>query len=351
MIPISHISSNRIEINNPLEAIETYYQKGWTDGLPVVPPTEEKVEAFLQTVNLESDFALGAIPERNRVFTVEKVAINAIMAGCLPEYFPVVIAAVQAITDPAFGLHGPTASTAGTAFFVVVNGPIANKIGMNSGQNLLGPGNRANATIGRALRLVMMNIGGSGEFDRSTLGNPGKYSFCIAEDETTEWMPLHVQRGFRQEDSVVTVFAAEAPNQVHNHSALDAERLLLTIADRMRALGSMNLGGHQEYGLIICKEHYNTLQQQGFDKARVQQFLFEQARRPVADLKRFGMIEGEITSKDEEKEALVVPSPEHILLVVGGGEAGRFSACIPGWYASHACQSVSKKIDVSPGGS
>ena len=159
-----------IETKDALEAIALFYQKGWTDGLPIIPPTERRIQAMLDTAHMEPDTIIGSIPERSRVFTAEVVAINAVMAGCLPDYFPVVLAAISAVSDPAFGLHGPTATTHGAAILMIVNGPITEAIGLNSGQNVFGPGNRANATIGRTLRLVLINAGGSHEFDRATLG-------------------------------------------------------------------------------------------------------------------------------------------------------------------------------------
>ena len=148
-----------ITTKDAFEAIELFYQKGWTDGLPIVPPTEDRIQAMLSTVGMAPETAIGSIPERGRVFTAEVVAINAVMAGCLPEYFPVVVTTVSAISDPAFGLHGPTATTHGAAILTIVNGPIIQGIGLNAGQGLFGPGNRANATIGRAIRLVLMNAG------------------------------------------------------------------------------------------------------------------------------------------------------------------------------------------------
>ncbi len=341
--------SRRIECEDPGHAMEAFFQKGWTDGLPVVPPTEEKVWAFLNAAGLSPEDVLGAIPERNRVFTAEKVAINAVMAGCLPEYFPVVVAAVRAISRPEFGLHGVSASTAGAALLMVVNGPIAKELGMNDGQNLMAPGNRANATIGRALRLVLHNLGGR-EFDRTTLGHPGKYTFCISEQDSG-WEPLHVMRGFSAGTNAVTVFASEGPNQVQNHSALRPESILLTIADRMRALGSFNMGADVEFAVIICPEHHETLIRGGWTKRDVQVFLHEHACRPAADLKRGGLDETPVQPEDEEKMVYAVSDPSRILLVMAGGVAGRFSACMPGWFNRRMSRAVTEPIGRScPGG-
>jgi hypothetical protein len=334
--------SQKIECDSLDHAIETFYRKGWTDGLPVIPPTEEKVLRFLGAAGLEPGEILGAIPERNRVFTAEKIAINAVMAGCLPEYFPVVVAAVRAISRPEFGLHGVSASTAGAGILIVVNGPVSEELAFNNGQNLMAPGNRANATIGRALRLVLYNLGGR-EFDRTTLGHPGKYTFCFSEQES-DWEPLHVVRGLPRELSAVTVFAAEGPNQIQNHSALKPESILNTIADRMRALGSFNMGGDVECAVIICPEHYQTLSKAGWTKRRVQEYLFENASRPLADLKKGGLDETPLTSEDEEMVVRAVSAPDRILLIMAGGIAGRFSACIPGWFNRKISRAVTEPI-------
>ncbi len=339
-----------METRDALSAIELFYQRGWTDGLPIVPPTREAIEAMLGSVGMQPDTVIGSIPERDRAFAAEVVAINAVMAGCLPEYFPVVVAAVSAITDPAFGLHGPTASTHGAGILLIVNGPAARRIGMNSTENVFGPGNRANATVGRAVRLLLMNAGGSHDFDRATLGHPGKYTYCIAENEETDWVPLHAQRGFDRVVSTVTAFAAEGPNQVNNHSSLRAENILLTLADRMSGLGTFNMGGHTEMGVIICPEHYHALNSQGWDKEKVREFLYRQAVRPLSDLKRGGYIEAPVEPGDEETPVRAVHSPEDILLVVAGGEAGRFSACIPGWFSLEISRSVTRAVREATGG-
>ncbi len=337
-------NARRLEFDSADQAQDHFFNSGWTDGLPVVPPTEEKVRVFLDTVSLPPQEILGGIPERNRVFTAEKAAINAVMAGCLPEYFPVVVAAVKAMTQPAFGLHGVTATTGGAAVLLIVNGPLTGQIGLNCGQNVFGPGNRANAAIGRALRLVLHNLGGR-EFDRGTLGHPGKYTYCIAEDEDSSWEPLQVSRGFSRETSTVTVFAAEGPNQVQNHGALKPENILLTLADRMRSLGSFNMLGDTQAVVVICREHYQTLIREGWDKTRVRQFLFEQAVRPLADLKRGGLLETPVVPEDETNMVRAVSAPEHILLVLAGGVAGRFSAFIPGWGGRHMSGAVTWPVE------
>lgn len=337
-------TSPQVPVPDFLSGIEKAFELGWTDGLPVIPPTPERVEVFLDALGMDGDTVLGGIPERALLFTAEKVAIAAAMAGCRPEYMPVVAAAVRACSDPAFGLHGPSASTAGVAIMVIVNGPIANELGIVAGQNCLGTGNRANATIGRALRLLLINAGGSRIFDRSCFGHGGKFSMTLAEHEDTVWEPLHVQRGFDRDDSCVTVFAAEAPNQVINHFTARAEGLLEVIADRMRAMGSINMGGKQEMAVIIGPEHQQILLQGGFDsKEAVQEHLFRRARRKVREIYELGMID-DPSRLDLDGEIVAVPSPEHILLVNAGG-VGRFSAVVPGWSGMETSRSVTVAIE------
>ena len=225
--------------NDPVEAVEQCYALGWTDGLPVVPPTVQRVEEFLAVGQRPADEVIGGLPERRREVTVGKVAANAVMAGCKPEYFPVVLATAEAMLDPAFNLIGPSSSLGGAAILVILNGPVVPALGINSRNNLFGPGNRANSTIGRAVRLILMNTCAAvpGLFDRTILGHPGKFSYCIAENEAgTSWTPLHVERGFDQEDSAVTVFACEGPRQVRASNR--PETMLYSAADVISSLGT-----------------------------------------------------------------------------------------------------------------
>ena len=189
-----------VQWDSALEAIERCYELGWTDGLPVVPPTEARVAEFIERAGKLSGEVVGELPERRREITVGKIAANAVMAGCLPEYMPVVITATAAMLDPVFNLVGPSSSMGGSAILTIVNGPVIRELNINARNNLFGPGNRANATIGRAIRLILMNACAAipGVFDRSVIGHPGKYTYCIAEAETeTHWTPLHVERGFQ----------------------------------------------------------------------------------------------------------------------------------------------------------
>ena len=234
------LDSRRIEIGDMEDPMESCYERGWSDGLPVVPPTELRVVRMLAGTGRDPKEVLGMVPPDLQPCTIEKVAINAVMAGCKPEYLPVVIAAVEACLIDEFCMHGLLATTWLSGPMVIVNGPIAKAIGMNSGGNALGQGNRANATIGRALQLVIRNVGGGkpGGVDRSTLGNPGKYTFCFAEDEEGScWESLAQQRGFSAEHSTVTLFAADGVQGLADQKSRDPESLSRSFAAALRVVG------------------------------------------------------------------------------------------------------------------
>src|SRR6266852_1012284 len=216
-LPRQTLRSTAYDLADALDVNEFYQQKGWTDGLPIVPPTEERVVECLQAAGLAAGDIVGVERIRQRPITAEKVVINAVMAGCQPAYMPVIVAILRTMCQEPFNMHGSTASTGGSAPFIVVNGPIRTALRMNATHNVLANGNRANATIGRAIRLVLINVLGCipGQLDRSTLGRPGKYTFCIAEDEEdSSWTPLAQERGVPPSTSGVTVMACEAPRQV-----------------------------------------------------------------------------------------------------------------------------------------
>ena len=303
--------------DDPAELIEAYYERGWTDGLPVVPPTEKSVASMLAAASLHGDQILGVVAERNTVVMARKVAINAVMAGCRPEYMPVVVAALQGLCRPEFAYHGPASSTGGSAMVLIVNGPIARTLGVNSGNNAFGQGTRANATIGRAVRLTMMNAMNTrpGLLDRATLGNPGKYSFCFAENEVDHpWQPLHVERGFRPEQSTVTVYASNSLYQVYNQLAAKPEPLLLCFADALANLGVSNVKGFNQSLIVFAGEHSEILQKSGWSRRDVQQFLVERARRTVADFKRATRLPGAIAPADESTWRHVFEDPDDLLL-------------------------------------
>src|SRR5438876_249791 len=339
------LTSKRYQVPDVADAIEFCFQQGWTDGLPVVPPTPDRVSAMLDAARLEAQQQVAFIINRAVSVTAEKVAINAVMAGCKPEYMPLVVAAVEGIGDPQWSYHGPGTSTGGAAVLMIVNGPIARELEINAGDNLFGPGWRANLTIGRALRLVMRNVCGSrpGLLDRGTLGHPGKVSYVIAENEAeSPWTPLHVERGFRPEQSTVTVMAAEAPHQFYNQLSNTAEGVLTTLADNMRVSG--NVMGQPQYAIVLAGDHMRTITGDGWDKKRIRQFVWEHTQNSHAHLKRTGRMAGPIQPGDETKLRPLVASPDDIFVIAAGGRAGAFSAYIPGWSSSRSSQAVTKEV-------
>jgi hypothetical protein len=333
-----------VDAGDPLAAIDYAFEHGWTDGLPVVPPTPELVERFVAVSGRDPGEVVARMAARNVSCTVAKAAVNAVMAGCLPEYFPVVLAALEACDAEPYNFYGSTASTGGSAQFIVVNGPIRQQIGLNHGGNVFGPGNRANATIGRALRLIVLNVFGQrpGVTDRSTQGHPGKYSFCIAEDEeTSPWEPLHVERGFAARESAVTVFAAEGTHNIQNHLSNTPEGVLTTLADEMAALGAFSEGCS---AVVLAPEHAAIFRRAGWTKQQAKSYLYEHARRTLADLKRGGKVEGAVEPGDESRFRHRGRGPEDILVVVAGGEAGGHSSFIPSWSRARASEFSSARI-------
>jgi hypothetical protein len=329
------------------DPIEALFARGVTDGLPGVPPTAERVAAAVAASGRGADELVAEMPPRFGRATVQKIAINAVMAGCRPEYLPVVVAAVRGLCHPHFAYHGPASSTGGSAMVLIVNGPIARHIGVNSGNNVFGQGVRANATIGRAVRLVMMNVMNTrpGFLDRATLGTPGKYSFCFAENESAHpWEPLHVERGYRPEQSAVTVYASNSLCPVYNQLAAEPEPLLRCFADALCHLGTPNLRGFNQSLVVFAGEHADVLRQSGWSKGDVRSFLMEHARRTVADLKRAGRRPGEIEAGDDTAWKHAFERPEDILIVCAGGQAGSWSACLPGW-GNKWTRSVTTPID------
>jgi hypothetical protein len=341
----ANLQSKAYEVSDTVEAIEFYYDKGWTDGLPVIPPSEASIRAMLDAVGLDPGEEIAFIENRQVSVTAEKVAINSVMAGCKPEYMPVVVAAVEALGDPRYGYHGPASSTGGSAVFMLVNGPIARELDINCGDNLFGPGWRANATIGRAVRLIMRNVIGTlpGKLDRSTLGHGGKYTYCIAENEAeSPWPPVHVERGFRPDQNAVTIFAALAPHQVYNQLSATAEGVLTTIADNMHI--SSGVTGQPQYVVVIAGEHMRVIADDGWSKADIKRFLFEHTQNSIAHLKRTNRVAGPVVAEDETTMRPLVQAPDDIMVVAAGSQAGAFSAFIPGWGGRNASQSVTKEI-------
>ncbi|MCH8207392.1 MAG: hypothetical protein IH956_10375 [Chloroflexi bacterium] len=337
------LTSNRLDFDDSGDALEHYFDRGWTDGLPIVPPTVEAVERFLESAGRSPSEILGTEPVKGRVITAEKAAINAVMAGCRPEYFPVVVAAVEAVCEPEFNLHAISVSTMGAAVFMVVGGPVAERLGINSGVGAFGPGHRANATIGRAVRLVMSNVTGavSGVLDKATLGHAGKYTWCVAEaDDVRPWEPLRVQRGLNEDQSAVTVFAGLSPVQVSNHEARRPEEIFTSFLDAMFTAGP----GQEEIVVVLCPEHVGYIRSAGWSRQDVQEHLFERAQRSAADWSSRGV---EVGGTDPDAMLAVALSPESVTPIVAGGAAGAFSAVIALWGGGSSSRSVTREVRLS----
>ena len=341
----AELQSTRYNVSDTVEAIEFYYSKGWTDGLPIVPPTEGSIRAMLDAVSLDPGEEITFIENRQVSVTAEKVAINAVMAGCTPAHMPVVVAAVEAIGDPMWSYHGPATSTGGSAVFMLVNGPIARELDINCDNNLFGPGWRSNATLGRAVRLVMRNVIGTipGQLDRSSLGHGGKYTYCIAENEAeSPWTPVHVERGFKPDQNAVTVFAAMAPHQYSNQLSNSAEGVLTTLCAHMRI--STGLRSQPQYVLVFAGEHMKVIGDDGWSKDDIKRYCFEHTQTSHAEMKRIHVMPGEVGPEDESTYQSLVESPDDFIVVAAGGRAGVQSAFIPGWGGKRTSQSVTKEI-------
>jgi hypothetical protein len=348
------LTSKVYEVEDFAAAQELYHSNGWTDGLPVVPPTEDAVSACVEWAGMSPDQLLGVEPVREQPITAEKLAINAVMAGCLPMHFPVVATAWQAMLKEEFLLHGVTSSTGGCAVLVIINGPIRLEIGAVPTFNALANSDRATATIGRALRLALINLMDvrPGTIDRSTLGHPGKYSYCLAEDEEdTTWQPLSIVRGMPPGASAVTVMAAMAPRQVMNEWTTDPKEILETFAAEMRAnqLHYSIYGGN--YVVVIPKQLREHIQAAGWSKQDIGEFLFERARVRRGEWASVG--KGSVVRDRADKIHPALQSPDDLLVVAAGGPAGGFGAIIPPWMGSKTravTAAIGACIDCEPPG-
>lgn len=305
--------------------------RGWTDGLPVIPPTPARVQRLLASVPRHPLDVLGQLPPRRGVATVEAVAVNAVMAGCDPEHFPVLVAAVEAVARPAFNLESVNATTHPAALFVLVSPAAARAAGVHGGTGCFGPGFRANAAIGRALRLVQINIAGAhpGNGDASTAGTPAKFTFCATEREDASPFPLyHTTRGLDPGAFAVTVFPGEGPHNIQDHFSLSGEGLLRTISGAMGQAGSNNILGLGEPILALGPEHAATLAADGYTRESIQSYLFEHARYPADRLDP--VFVDQVWMHTRQREALlpIAERPDTIHVFVAGG-AGRHSAWIP----------------------
>ena len=344
----STLAARRIEIADLEDEMEAMDARGWTDGLPVVPPTPERVLAMLKGTTRAPDEVVAKVPPNLVDCTVEKVAINAVLAGCKPEYLPVVLAAVEAACTDAFNMHGLLATTMPVGPVLIVNGPIRNAIGMNSGRNVFGQGNRANATIGRALQLVVRNVGGGrpGEVDRAAHGNPGKLGLCFAEDEEgSPWEPLSVDLGAKAGQSTLTLFPGEGPRCVVDQLSRDPESLARSFAVNLRTLHHPKLVMAFDALLAIGPEHSRVFREAGWSKQQLLGRLHELLLIPGEELVRGadGIAEG----LPEHVRGATIPKfkPGGLLVVHCGGEAGLFSAIIGGWVSGEiGSQPVLKEI-------
>ena len=331
-----------------------YEERGWTDGLPIVPPREENVHEFLRFTDRDPREVIAVLPPRQGEATVERIAVNAVMAGCKPEYLPVIIAAIEALADPAFNLDSVQATTHPVAPLMIVNGPIARELGIQAGYNAFGQGFRANMTIGRAVRLLLMNVGGGlpGTGDRATQGSPAKIAYCVAENEAENpWEPLHVEHGFPAEVSTVTTMGCEGPHNIQDHYSYTGLGILKIIAGAMGQAGSNNLLAAGHPLLSLGPEHAATIARDGYSKRQVKEFVFEHARFPFARLgreyqqqqvERHGAIDSPSTMLS------IVRRAEDISIIVAGG-AGKHSCWQPTFGdGTHFTRRVIARTDGTP---
>ena len=333
------------------EVIQEFFDRGWTDGLPVVPPTADLVDAMLATVDLDRTDVIGGIPRRRRSVTVELAAINAVMAGCRPDYFPIVVAALGAVLDPAFNAHAAFTSTGGAATCVVVSGPMASAIGMNSGANVLGPGNRANATIGRAVRLVARNVFGASndQMDASCVGNPGKYTLCFAEaDPPSPWVPLRVQQGFEFDDTTVTVMATEGPKQVANVVSAVPEDVLNTFVSAIKIPATFMVGKGGQGIVLMGPEHANAVREAGWTQPQVREYLTEHSRVRPSDLIDNG-VPLEVDSCHDmtagaDGRLPSFASADDVFIVTAGGYGPGWSAYLASFSPTQHTRAVTRRV-------
>jgi hypothetical protein len=351
---IGHASG--YEVAQDVDEIEWYFDRGVTDGLPVVPPTEARMQRMLAATTRPADEVVALVPPNYGEATVEKTAINAIMAGCKPEYLPVVLAGVEAMCDERVNLHGVQGTTHTSTPLFIVNGPIRQQLDINCATGVFGSGWRANATIGRALRLIMTNIGGArpGEIDKSCMGHPGKYAYLIGEyEEISPWEPLHVERGFALAQNTISVYCCDAPQCLTNNASRSARGILTTIGAGMATGWSDKTYLAGSYMLVIGPEHAKTIADDGMSKQDVKRFLYENVRRPLGELVP-GPDDAEGLKRerlpgwlDATNDATLIPkvmSPDGIIIVVAGGTAGRFTLHMVGWGGGSGTQLVTVPI-------
>ena len=344
-----------IDVDDDFDAInKLYMERGWGDGLPIIPPTAERVEKMLAYCDRPWHEPIAKIAPRFGEATPLRLAANAVMAGCAPNYFPLFMLAIEALCEEPFNLYGVQATTHLCAPLVIVNGPVALELGINSGHNAFGPGTRSNATIGRAIRLALINIGGAIPTlgDMSTFGAPSKFSYLVAENEAASpWEPLHVERGLPKEASAVTVIGAECPHNVNDHESISGVGILTTIAGTMGIAGSNDVYYAAQPVVVMGPEHANTVANDGYSKADAKRFLQEHANLPLGKFSKEN-IERRLRVTFKEKYAtagldapvpLVQNADDIVIAVIGG--AGKHSAYIPTFGATKAVTRALKRKD------
>ncbi|MCY3953712.1 MAG: hypothetical protein OXG69_14385 [bacterium] len=331
--------------------LDEFHRLGWTDGLPVVAPTPERVGALLDHAGLSPDTMLGTIEARGRSLNAQQAAANAVMAGCAPGHFPLVVAALCAMLDPTFNAHTVMTSTGGAAFCLLVSGPVTAELQMATRHNALGPGSRANAAVGRTLRLVARNVFGArtGEMDASSIGHPGKFTLCLAEDEpTAPWEPLRVELGYGLEDSTVTILGTEGPRQVANHLNPSPEGILTTMAAAMRCPATYPVGKGAQAVVVLGPEHTAALVKAGWTRSRVREFLADASRVTPAEIEAAGVFLEVDTQHDmtpgADGKLPVVRSPDDLFLVTAGGAGAGWSAYIPVWAPTLHSLAVTRRV-------
>ncbi len=329
-----------VELADDVAAVSREFAaRGWSDGLPVIPPTESRVAAMLAGTSSDPLEVIGILPPRRGEATVHAIAVNAVMAGCVPEHMPVLIAAVGAIAHPEFNLSGVNATTHPVSLFLLVSGPIAADLGIHAGSGCFGPGFPANATLGRALRLIQLTVSGAwpGSGDRSTQATPAKLAFCATENlEVSPWPPFHTTRGFAPDENAVTVFGCEGPHNIQDHGSNTALGIMLTIAGSMSQAGSNNILSRGSPVLAFGPEHAATVAAEGWSREDIQNYVFENARYPLTELsdELFQVIQ-EHTEQgvpvplfERDAMAPIADKPESIHVIVAGGP-GKHSAWLP----------------------
>jgi len=340
-----------IETLSFYDAMQFLYDKPWSDGLPVIPPTKALVQSMLQGTRCDPGEELGLVPPSFEPLTVHRVAEHAVMAGALPEYMPVIVAAMRAILDEKLNMHGVQTTIHGVAPLVIVNGPYGKKIGLNGGRGCFGPGFRANTTIGRTVRLILYNVGGgfpSASF--SCFGSPARYTYCLREnEEESPWQPLSVDRGFGAGEDVLTVVQCDSPQLTHDDANDDPERLHLATTDCMANMGGMNAWRATDMVVALAPDIADNYAKAGYSRADVHKLLREKAGKRVGELRKGGLWRVErlnryvqnVDPEDDEFFVNTIQEPSRLFLIVAGGRPGPSTAVCHGWNETTRGVSVS----------